>query len=216
MTDSYTVRVAEMQDWDDLSAFLKKAFYPQEPLSISLGVAHCPSEVDIASTMRQLAERTSLIALDSSTGNIIGCCICGEIRPSEEDAIAEEAASCECPAFQKVLQLLATMEKNGGHYWKTSGVNSALAVYAVAVDPDARRRGVARALLERARSIARERGYQLLHVDCSSAFSSKLMEQMGMECVYSLKYEHFKDSSGQPVFKPPSPHTEMRKYILKL
>lgn len=63
--------------------------------------------------------------------------------------------------------------------------------------------------------IAKEQGCGLIRIDCSSAISAKVVEKLGYECIYKLKYEDYK-RNGITVFNPEFPHTEVKVYIKRV
>lgn len=80
----------------------------------------------------------------------------------------------------------------------------------------ARGRGIGRALIEGSSQVAREDGYQLFRMDCTSFYAARLSEMLGMTCVYSLPYEDYKDENGDPVLKVKPPHTALKIFKQKL
>ncbi|XP_018319938.1 dopamine N-acetyltransferase-like [Agrilus planipennis] len=63
--------------------------------------------------------------------------------------------------------------------------------------------------------IAKEQGYKLIRVDCSSNFSARAMAKLGFESISELKYEDYKPN-GEIVFKPAFPHTEVKSFVWRL
>lgn len=92
--------------------------------------------------------------------------------------------------------------------WKLTGANRALYIHILAVDLASKGQGIARALMERTRDIARSTGYPLLRILCTSKYSIKIARNMGMRSVNTLPFSEYKDENGHPVFTPPQPqHT---------
>lgn len=65
------------------------------------------------------------------------------------------------------------------------------------------------------REVAELNGYCEIRSACTSAFSAKMFENFGFECVYTLPYREHKED-GETVFKPPEPHTAIRGLVYKL
>lgn len=92
--------------------------------------------------------------------------------------------------------------------WKLTDATRALYLHILEVDLASRGQGIARALMERTRDIARSTGYPLLRILCTSKYSIKIARNMGMRSVNTLPFSEYKDENGHPVFTPPQPqHT---------
>ena len=100
--------------------------------------------------------------------------------------------------------------------WQLTGADRALHIHLLAVDLAFRGRGIGRALMEKARDIAASEKYPLLFVICSSFFSARAAENMGMKCIYSMPYSEYKDEQGEPIITPPYPHQEIKILIQQL
>lgn len=66
------------------------------------------------------------------------------------------------------------------------------------------------------REIALELECQMIHVECSSLFTTKAAERFGFNCIYSLNYLDYVDQKGEVIFKPQSPHEYIKIYVLFL
>lgn len=60
--------------------------------------------------------------------------------------------------------------------------------------------------------LARDLGYRMMRVDCTSHYSAKAVAALGYKCVYTLKYADYQDN-GKPIFSPEDPHNEVKVYV---
>lgn len=65
------------------------------------------------------------------------------------------------------------------------------------------------------RNLAREKGIKMVTGCCTSNFSARAFEKLGMKCVYELKYTDYK-VNGIQVFNPGDPHTAVKIYVQML
>lgn len=86
------------------------------------------------------------------------------------------------------------------------------------VHPANQRKGIARALAERSRVEAMNNDFKFIRIECTSAYSARLANDLGMKLVYQLRYDDYKDEKGNPVFVNPAvaPHTSVWIYMQKL
>ncbi|KAJ9582193.1 hypothetical protein L9F63_003459 [Diploptera punctata] len=195
--------------------FLRQNFYNEEPLNAAMNnESNNLSKADEEHTLELLQEDMSLLAVNDDE-DLIGICLSGLVTNKEAETMEGLADTCSCERFSKLLHFLAYVEQQS-NIWTKSGVTCGLSVQALAVTQAARGYGVGRALLETTRQLAKDEGYSLFRVDCSSYFSARLAEEIGMECVFSLPFSQYKDKDGCQVFKVKSPNNHMKIYIQKL
>jgi GNAT superfamily N-acetyltransferase len=94
----------------------------------------------------------SLIA-ESPDGEVVGACLNGCHVPGHVDQMEAEAESCPNPKFQKILRLLASLERRADVFGKFPDVRDLLEIRIVAVDAVWRGKGVATALLKQTKSV---------------------------------------------------------------
>ena len=206
---------ATIKDRDRVLNFLRQNFYNEEPINSAMNnESNSLSKADEEHTLELLQEDVSLLAV-SNEEELIGICLSGLVTSKVAETMEGLAETCGCERFSKLLYFLAFVEHQS-NVWSRSGVTCGLSVQALAVNQAARGHGVGRALLEKTRELARQEGYSLFRVDCSSYFSARLAEEIGMECVFSLPFSEYKDKDGHPVFKVKSPNHNMKIYIQKL
>ncbi|CAL7943027.1 unnamed protein product [Xylocopa violacea] len=214
----YHMQVVTKDDKARVLQFLRRFFFRDEPLNqcielIPEGEDSTCIELEQYCSKSSLENNLSLMAV-STSGAIVGVLLNGKVEPpSDEDS--EFITTCKNPKFRKIVRLLKYVDRNVNHNEKFQGLN-VLEIRIISVDSNWRGKGIARALIEKALEIAKEKGFHFARADCSSYFSGKLCSRLGFEPIYKLKYADYVDDDGNPVFSPAFPHKAMVSYIKKL
>jgi ribosomal protein S18 acetylase RimI-like enzyme len=211
--EGYDIVTAKEEDRESIAEFLRQHFFKYEPLNVCTGCS--PNRpISAISPLRFLSQGKSLLAVSRNGRHILGVCVNAEVKRNENTYTTKQMRLAE-PSYNKISSFLEKVEASAD-IWKDADAHHAILMYMLGVDPAAARRGIARALMETSRDKARSEGYQLTWIVCTSHFSAKIARSIGMECVYSLPYSAYKDEDGNPVFKPPHPHTEVAVFVQKL
>jgi ribosomal protein S18 acetylase RimI-like enzyme len=213
MADGYDIVIAKEEDVGRIAEFLRNHFYDNSPLNVGIG-ASADRKISEMFPLQFLSEGTSLLAVSRNGRHILGACINGENNP-EDQTHTEHLQSVSNEAYAKINTFVHKMETDVD-IWKLTGANRALYIHILAVDTATRGQGIARALMDRTRDVARSGGYPLLRILCTSVYSIKIARNMGMRSVYTLPFSEYKDENGHPVFTPPQPHTQAIMFVLKL
>jgi GNAT superfamily N-acetyltransferase len=203
---------ASDDDHERIRVFLGENYYPYEPINMAMGLDNGHSPAYEAHLLDFVKEGTSLLAVETTQGTLLGVCINGAIFNDEN--VIEMASNCACERHAKFLWFVETVDRCSG-FWNRVAVRRALSCEALAVVGSARGLGIGKALLQKTLQVAKDDGFPLLRVDCSSYYSAKLAEQMGLECIYSLLYSEYRSEDGYQIFYPPIPHVEFKMFIHK-
>jgi hypothetical protein len=65
------------------------------------------------------------------------------------------------------------------------------------------------------RELAKEQDYPLIRVDCTSLFSARAAARLGLQCVFTMRYEDY-CHNGEPIFRPEPPHDQVATYVQRL
>lgn len=96
---------------------------------------------------------------------------------------------------------------------KTSHLTEGLLeVHIITTDPDYRRQGMAKALVDVTEELARNNRLRGVKMACTSEFSAKLAQSLAYKESYRLAYSDYKDGEGRQVFFPPKIHTHVKLY----
>lgn len=215
---SYTIVPVTTEDTERVLDHLRRFFFRQEPLNVYIKLLGESGNETCAELenycVETILEGLSLMAL-SATGKVVGVSLNGSHEPGHLDEMQENADNCPNPRFRKILQLLVAVERGSEVFSKFPDVDRLVEVRILSVDTAVRGRGIAKALLEKSRELAKEKGYPLFRVDCTSHFSALAVARLGLECVFTMRYEDY-CQNGEPVFRPEPPHNEVKTYVQRL
>ncbi|XP_076247423.1 arylalkylamine N-acetyltransferase 1 isoform X4 [Calliopsis andreniformis] len=220
MDMDYHIQIITKDDKLRILKFLRRFFFRDEPLNHSIelipeGEDSTCLELEEYCSMSSLENNLSLMAV-STSGAIVGVLLNGKMDPpSDKDEEPEYITTCENPKFKKILKLLHYVDKNVNHDGKYRGLNI-LEIRIISVDTNWRGKGIAKALVEKALEIGREKGFHVARADCSSFFSGKLCARLGFEPIYELKYADYLGEDDKPVFSPALPHVSIVTYVKQL
>uniref|UniRef100_A0A0K8S7U5 N-acetyltransferase domain-containing protein n=2 Tax=Lygus hesperus TaxID=30085 RepID=A0A0K8S7U5_LYGHE len=195
----WTIEKCTLGDKEGVYDLLKRAFFKYEPLTCDL-TDHPP--MDDLFAIKMIDQGHSYKAVLPS-GKIVGVVINVHFPDIPDD---EEPPTSG--RISQIFQLFDFLEQKTGHL--TKGL---LEVHMITTDPDFRRQGMAKALLQAAEDLARNNGLRGLKVACSSTYSAQLVKSFNYKEVYSLAYRDYKDEQGNAIFSPPEIHSHMRLFI---
>ncbi|XP_071440882.1 arylalkylamine N-acetyltransferase 1-like isoform X2 [Hetaerina americana] len=241
---SYEIVPVQPEDHDKVMAFLRRTFFVDEPLNIAIGLLEgqptCPEDgrpscrALEAHCREALSHNLSLMAVDTEKGNVVGVTLNAESAPEGSAELSTEAMLCPDPKFRRILNLMVHIEKEC-KVFQRFGVERLLEMRILSVDGEWRGKGIATALIRQTLEQTKELGYPLFRVDCTSAFSAKAMERVGLKRIYTLKYEDYlEEEEGdayengiidtgakdmkkrKPVFKPAPPHYGVTAFVKEI
>jgi len=214
----YSIVPISNRDGDRVIQFLRKFFFRDEPLNVCVGLLDGPE--DTCGELEQyctdsIPDGVSLMAV-SPNGNILGVCINGVLRREEHGCDKDsknEQDECSNKKFQKILNLLTKVYHESNVFKQFPEVNKILDIRVASVDDSCRGHGIAKALFDRTKSLAKELQIPLVRVDCTSHYSAKAVARLGFHCVYTLQYADHLGSNGEPVFTPEPPHSCVKTFV---
>lgn len=205
-------RVATPDDRDDVLEFIRKHYYPEEPLTTG-----CEPKVQDAEdedfSISVIPHGTTIIAYEPSQNDrMVGVVLSGPIGPNEATEMIEEAARCKSKKWAIILRLLAYLSENAKIYERFN-VSKALHIHVLGVDRQMRGKSIGAALIRKCFEAAKAMGYPIVSADFSGVFSIKIAEQLQMNCVFELAYTDYKDEYGKQILQPPLPHTHVKTFV---
>ncbi|KAJ9582978.1 hypothetical protein L9F63_022682 [Diploptera punctata] len=214
MDEEYDIVPATEGDSERVAEFLRQTFFKYEPLNIAFK-APPNRPMEAMRFLKYLKEGTSLIAITKS-GLLIGLAMNGVSRKTTEARVPRSRGlEAFHESYTKISNFVDKVENNMD-IWKITGVESALYLHILAVDPIASGRGIGTKLVKKSIEVAKSKGFPSLWVMCSSHYSAKICRSLGMQSVYRLPYKDNKNEAGKPEFLPPAPHTEINMFVLNL
>ncbi|XP_017048216.1 arylalkylamine N-acetyltransferase 1 [Drosophila ficusphila] len=196
----------------ELMAVLLAHYYPEEPLTAGTSPPE-PEAADREFLLSNVPFGTCFLA--RQRGKAVAAVVAGPKDAGEAEHLAEEVEKHAGGKWGRILSLLAEVER-ATDVCRRFGVPSSLHVHALGVDPELRGRQLGARLLAAVAQRARDLGHPLVSVDCTSAFSARLVQRLGYQLVHTLRYADFLDAGGQQVIRPPPPHECVQTFVLQL
>jgi len=141
-------------------------------------------------------EDLSFVAKDERTGEVLGFIFCFDFRddPAQDSPMLREF-------LQQFRHAIAMIDELEARHIRRDEIEpgSMLHIFQIGVDRKGRRRGIARALLNRVLSHANERGFLQMVADCTNPASRQLFEACGFSEAGFSSYESF-SIDGRCVF----------------
>lgn len=187
-------RLATVADREDLRSALLRFFYPEEGLNVCYYGGSDTAPDDVEYYVSLIDEGFTELAIDQETGQIVGFSIGGLV---EAHNFTNSLVKTE--KFADILKLLEFMAKNA-NLAKRFGVTQIYSIYAVGVDPRYRQQGIATALMENQFEKARKSGAALVSADTTGIKSAGLVKKLGMEVVFSIAFNDYRDEVGRQIF----------------
>ena len=84
------------------------------------------------------------------------------------------------------------------------------------VDIEYQNQGIARRLFERSLDLAKEKGFTLVAVDCTSLYTIKIAQKLKMKCISSITFDEYNEMIGERMFIAQEPHTIIKTFIKRI
>lgn len=213
MAKSISIRVAKDSDYDTVLEFLREYYYKEEVITITHPEpGHTKDDEDF--TLSHIKYESVLIATDDNSGTIAGALVAGPIEPGDADAMEEAAKTTETKKWRDISLLLAYIEKKADVLNRFQ-VPKALHVHAVGVHHGYRGQRIGEKLFDACFTNAKRLNYFMVTTDCTSIYSIKIAERLGMECVSSVTYDEYNRKINEDLFRPIEPNVEIKTFIKK-
>lgn len=210
MAKTFSIRVATSDDHDDILDFVREHYYKEEPLTLSHPIpGHTKDDEDF--TMSHLKHQTVQIATDEESGKIVGVIVAGPIEPGDADAMIEAAKTTETKKWRDISLLLAYIEKKADvlrRFDKSIGLH----VHALGVHSQFRGHRLGEKLFNSCFDNAKRLNYSMVTADCTSIYSSRIAEKLGMESVSLMTYDEYNESIGEKLFQPTEPNVSIKTF----
>ncbi|XP_023175156.2 dopamine N-acetyltransferase-like [Drosophila hydei] len=216
--DGILIRIMQVSDYPNVKIFMADNFYNGEPLceTAEENVQKCYEKENDEYHISMIEEGTCLLALDqNNAGRIVGLVLAGPQIPSDLEKHRQEAAELEPNFWGRIAVFLSAVEIEA-NLFKRYDVPKLLYSHVTNVDATMRGKGLGARLAAALMEVGRSKGFPLMAAYCTSYYSARQKQALGMECVYEKAYADYKDANGQVVFKPAAPHTHVRVMAIKL
>ena len=206
------MEIAQLADKDRVLNFIREFYYQEEPITVFHPTSGQTKD-DEEFSMSHLASETVLMAFDKD--KMVGALIAGPITQGDADEMLAEAQITETKKWADILRLLAFIEQKADVCNKFS-VARALHIHVVGVHHGYRGHQIGQKLYTKCFENAKAKQYPLVSVDCTSLYSIKIAEKLGMEFVSEVSYKEYHEFMGENIFKPVEPHTVIKTFVKKI
>ncbi|EDV54592.1 dopamine N-acetyltransferase [Drosophila erecta] len=216
--DGITIRIMTKEDYPSVKAFMKDDFFQSEPLCQSSGeTVHCQhEEANDEHHLSMIAQGTCLMAIDENKGErLVGLVLAEAQYPEDLEKNRIEAETMEQNFWARTCIFLSEIEREA-NLFERFGIPKLLLSHTTSVDASMRGRGLGSRLAATLMEVGRAKGFPVMVAFCTSFYSARQKEALGMKCVHSLSYADYKDDQGRPIFTPAEPHTMVRVLAIKL
>ncbi|XP_055679714.1 uncharacterized protein LOC129787902 [Lutzomyia longipalpis] len=211
--DDLTFRVAIAGDEAKVLDFIRKFYYPEEALTIGIAPKD-PTPEDEEFSLSCIPTGLSVVAEDSN-GELVGVLLCHEVDNSTLPERKKETAEIKDAKWRTILTFLHHLEELSS-ICRRLDVPKGVQFSVLGVDPAHRGKSIGLQLMQKAAENAAEKGFKAIGAVCTSIFSSRIADKLGMTCVASVAYSEWKDNAGEVIFHLPPPYDQARCYIKKL
>ncbi|XP_070070194.1 arylalkylamine N-acetyltransferase-like 2 [Drosophila takahashii] len=154
-----------------------------------------------------IAQGTCLLALDENNGGrLVGFVLAGAQFPEDVEQHRIGAEKMDQNTWGNTSRMLSKIEREA-NIFERFGVSKVLYSHITSVATSMRGRGLGSRLAATLMDVGRSKGFPAMVAYCTSFYSARQKEALGMQCVHSLAYADYKDAEGRPIFTPFAPHT---------
>lgn len=208
-------RIATENDRNNILEFLRKHYYPEEPMTNG-NEPRKQESVDEEFTLSVISDGASIVAIDSvNDGKIIGALIAGHIEKNESELILAAAKEFELNNNRKwseILRLVGHISQCANIFQRYN-VSKSLQIHVISVDAAYRGKSIGTNLMKMCFDVGKTLDFPIVSIDCTSVFSIKLAEKLDMDCVNIQAFEDFRDKNGRQLFNPPPPNTHIKSFV---
>ncbi|XP_039293310.1 uncharacterized protein LOC111056184 [Nilaparvata lugens] len=200
----------------DVIVHLRHNFFADEPINRSVqlcepGQPHAELEEHSLSTLK---DGMSVMALDTHTGEVIGVALNGVQHMGDLNAAQEKLETMTDGSFKQIFGLLYSLNQTLDLFSKYE-VENIFECRILSVDSRFRGRGLAKELMSRSETVAKDAGFKVFKEDATGLFSQKIAASLGHETVYEMEYSSYTNKDGEIIFNTPPPHNSL-KIMVKL
>lgn len=136
------------------------------------------------------------------------------VKPQYMTPMLQLVKSKSEKALLELWQFVSCMPSNAENYFKND--NQVFEVRYLAVEPSHQNMGIASSLVTHSKKEAAANGLKYIRIDCTSHYTARIASTMGLDCIYQINYEDYRNPSGEHVFRDVTyPHTKILVYAGK-
>lgn len=213
--NSIVYRIATAYDRDNILEFLRKHYYPEEPITNG-NEPRIQDDADEEFILSVISDGASIVAIDSvNNWKIVGALMAGHIESNESELVLAAAKEFEMNNNRKWSEILRLV----GHIsqcakiFQRYNVNKSLQIHAIGVDASYRRKSIGTNLMKACFDVGKKLEFPIVSMDCTSVFSIEMAEKLDMDCVNVQAFKDFRDINGRQMFNPPPPNTHIKSFV---
>lgn len=212
MSDSgVQIRLAQDEDQEAINTSYLQQFLRDEPTNIYLK-DYNPAGIQVSDHAPNFGLTLIAEVVDSENRKkMVGfliCKICERTAVTEFNTWIHE----DNRAGYEISRLLKLVDSRFDVF-QMYDVQTAIDMLVLCTVPEYRGRSIGFRLCGRAIDLARERGCEVIFMDCSSAYSAAIARKLGMQCVGEISYEDYQKELGEKLFDVDAVHTHIRRFV---
>lgn len=215
MNSEIIFRVATESDIDKITEFQRKNFFFEEPINKAYQSTTKDISMENKFVLSLVPDGNVIFGIDSFNDRIAGIVSFGEITRNYSKESWEESETTTDPTWRDILKFMSYIEAKSNCCERLK-VPASLHIHSVAIDHDYRGRSLGKKLFEKVFEVARDRKYQLVDAECTSVYSSRIAESLGMELIATTTYKEYNEKIGKKMFIPTPPNTDIRSFVKRI
>ncbi|XP_070143401.1 arylalkylamine N-acetyltransferase-like 2 [Drosophila kikkawai] len=212
-----SIRTMNLDDYKTVGPLLHGDFVNDEPILKSLKINVRPETIAIIDALHlsMIEEGTSLVAVEENhPERILGFVLAGAKTRKDMQEPNEFPRKLQ-PEVALISQLLNDLEAKA-NIFESYKVDRILYSSVTFVKPKMRGRGLGTRLSQALMKVGRTKGFPLMMATCTSFYSARQKEALGMKCILWQNYADYKDEQGCVIFTPSAPHVQSRVLVIEL
>ncbi|KAH8279965.1 hypothetical protein KR054_012324, partial [Drosophila jambulina] len=215
--NSISIRAMTQDDFPTVDPLVCENFLKDEPLLGSLRITFQPETKAICDAIHLsiIEEGNSLVAFEEKNPEVIVGFVLGLTKTPEHAKMLSELTEKMQPDLASMLNYVNQLEVKA-NVFENFKVDKILYSYITFVKSDMRGRGVGTRLAQALMEVGRAKGFPLMMACCTSFYSARQKEALGMKCILFQNYADYRDDQGCVVYTPPAPHVAARVLVIEL
>lgn len=163
----YKTRLAFPADYDRVITFMSDAYFRHDPVMVGAGLSEREPAPLLVKLMHDEVREGMTIIAEGQDNCIIGAAVNSCCCPWDPDEFVEFASYCESGRTRDVIEFWAYVTRKPD-LWRRYRVLKIFECSWLAIEPNHHRQGIGRKLASKSWCLARDCGYRLFRIDCTS------------------------------------------------
>lgn len=206
------IRLATASDAAEVNSFGHSTFYKSNPLKDAY--VGTPND-NVFDLMEIDSKGYVLMAIDEATKKLVGVLFAEPTNSCSLESLKSLIATVDSVMDADIMSFILYAETKANIFERLN-IEKSFHIQIATVHPDHREQGIARKLFEACFELAKSKGFEVISVDCISFFTTKIAENLEMECISTVTFDEFNNHVGRRVFVTDPPHNECKSYVKRL